>query len=147
MEGIVMTAIRLIKKIKGKDKVKELENQYKTIENLKKIMETDEGNMLHELDLENWEYYFANPEEYLEEGKTVFVEKINLGELEFELMHLIKNKKPKSVSELAKLLNKKTSTISNKVNLLEKEGLIEIKSGTKNRKIPTFNYDKIEIPI
>ncbi|MCL2116587.1 MAG: MarR family transcriptional regulator [Methanobrevibacter sp.] len=142
-----MTAIRLIKKIKGKDKVKELENQYKTIENLKKIMETDEGNMLHELDLENWEYYFANPEEYLEEGKTVFVEKINLGELEFELMHLIKNKKPKSVSELAKLLNKKTSTISNKVNLLEKEGLIEIKSGTKNRKIPTFNYDKIEIPI
>jgi len=142
-----MTAIRMVRKIKGKDKVKDLENQYKTIENLKRIMATDEGNMLHELDLENWEYYGANPEEYLEEGKTIFVEGISLGELELELMHLIKNKKPKSVSELAKLLNKKTSTISNKVNLLEKEGLIELKSGTKNRKIPTFNYDKIEILI
>ena len=142
-----MTAIRMVRKIKGKDKVKDLENQYKTIENLKRIIETDEGNMLHELDLENWEYYRANPEEHLEEGKTIFVQGISLGELELELMHLIKNKKPKSVSELAKLLNKKTSTISNKVNLLEKEGLIELKNGTKNRKIPTFNYDKIEIPI
>jgi predicted transcriptional regulator len=62
-------------------------------------------------------------------------------------MHSIKNNKPKSVSELAKLVNKKTSTISNKVNLLEKEGLIELKEGSKNRKIPTVNYDKIEIAI
>jgi len=147
MGGIIITAIRMIRKIKGKEKIKELENQYKNIENLKRLLETDEGNMLHKLDLENWEYYLENPEEYLEEGKTIFVQGISLGELEFELMHLIKTKKPKSVSELAKLLNKKTSTISNKVNLLEKEGLIELKTGSKNRKIPIFNYDKLEIPI
>jgi hypothetical protein len=29
-------------------------------------METDEDNMLHELDLENWEYYLENPDENLE---------------------------------------------------------------------------------
>ena len=146
MGRVIMTAIRMVRKIQGKEKIKELENKYRNIENLKGIMETDEANMLHELDLENWEYYKINPEKYLEEGKTIFVEEIKLGKLEFDLIHSIKNKKPKSVSELAKLLNKKTSMISNKVNLLEKEGLIELKNGSKNRKIPIFNYDKIEIP-
>ncbi|MDR0911328.1 MAG: MarR family transcriptional regulator [Methanobrevibacter sp.] len=142
-----MVAIRMIKKIQGKDKIKELEQEYKNINNLKRILESDQGNMLHELDLENWEYYLENPEEYLEEGKTIFIDGINLGETELELMHHIKKQNPKSVSELANIVNKKVSTIATKVNNLEKEGLISFKYGSKNRKIPIINYDKIEIAI
>lgn len=141
-----MTAIKMVRKIKGKEKIQELQNKYKNIKNLKRIMETDEVNSSHQRDLDNWRYYRINPEEYLEIRKTIFIEGIKLGELELEMIHLIKNKKPKSVSELAKLLNKKTSMVSNKVNRLEKEGLIELKTGSKNRKIPIFVYDKIEIP-
>jgi DNA-binding MarR family transcriptional regulator len=142
-----MVAIRMIKKIQGKDKIKELENEYKNINNLKRILESDQSNMLHELDLENWEYYLKNPEEYLEEGKTIFIDEINLGETELELMHHIKKQNPNSISELANIVNKKVSTITTKVNNLEKEGLISFKYGSKNRKIPIINYDKIEIAI
>jgi DNA-binding Lrp family transcriptional regulator len=147
MGRIIMTAIRMIRKIQGKDKIKELEEKYKNLKNLKMILKIDEGNMLHQLDLENWEYYLENPEEYLEEGKTIFIEGISLGDLEFELMHYIKNEKPNSVSELAKLVNKETGAILNKVNLLEKNGLIRFKRGNKNRKIPIVEYDKLEIGI
>jgi hypothetical protein len=137
----------MVRKIQGKDKIKEFEKKYKNLKNLKMILETDEGNMLHQLDLENWEYSLENPEEYLEEGKTIFVEGLSLGDLEFELMHYIKNEKPNSVSELAKLINKEAGSISHKVNLLEKNGLISFKKGNKNRKIPIFEYDKLEIGI
>jgi hypothetical protein len=34
-----------------------------------------------------------------------------------------------------------------KVTILEKEWLIDIKNGTKNRKVPIFNFDKLEIAI
>ena len=34
-----------------------------------------------------------------------------------------------------------------KIKELEKQGLIELKNGTKNSKIPYLNYDKISIAI
>ncbi|MDR2623171.1 MAG: MarR family transcriptional regulator [Methanobrevibacter sp.] len=140
-----MTAIRMVRKIKGKEKVKEFEDKYKNLQNLQMILESEQGNMLHQLDLENWEHYLENPDEYLEEGKTIFVEGINLGELELDLMHNIKNKQPNSVSELARMVNREAGAISNKVNSLAKNGLISFKHGSKNRKIPILEYDKLEI--
>jgi predicted transcriptional regulator len=103
--------------------------------------------MLHELDLENWEYYIKKPNEELTEGKTIFVENLNLGDLEFELLQSIKNDSPTSISDLAKKINKEVSIVQKKVKILEQADLIGFKNGTKNRKIPIVNYDKIEIAI
>jgi DNA-binding MarR family transcriptional regulator len=147
MGGVVMTVIKMVRFVKGEDKIKELKEKYGSIENLKRILDSSEGDMLNELDLENWEHYSSNPEELLQEGKTVFVENLKLSSLDFELMHQIKNNSPASIKELASLLNKEVSTVQKKAKCLEKEGLIQFKLGSKNRRIPILNYDKLEIPI
>ncbi|GAA5818456.1 MAG: Pseudogene or repeat of winged helix-turn-helix transcriptional regulator [Methanobrevibacter sp. CfCl-M3] len=72
MGGVVMTVIKMVRFVKGEDKIKELKEKYGSIENLKRILDSSEGDMLNELDLENWEYYSSNPKELLREGKTVF---------------------------------------------------------------------------
>lgn len=49
--------------------------------------------------------------------------------------------------DLAILINKDVANIQKKIKNLEKEGLIILKEGSKNRKIPVVNYDKIEIEV
>jgi len=142
-----MIPLTMIRKIKGKDKIFELENTYGSLKNLKRKFAKDDENMLLYSDLEDWEYFMNHPEEELEEGKTVFIENMNIGQIEFEILKFIKNNQPKSISELAKLTNKEVSAVQKKVKLLEKEGIIKFKRGSKNRKIPVFNFDKLEIPI
>jgi len=142
-----MIPVTMIRKIKGKDKIFELENTYGSLKNLKRKFAKEDENMLLYSDLEDWEYFMNHPEEELEEGKTVFIENMNIGQIEFEILKFIKNNQPKSISELAKLTNKEVSAVQKKVKLLEKEGIINFESGSKNRKIPVFNFDKLEIPI
>jgi len=142
-----MIPVTMIRKIKGKDKIFELENTYGSLKNLKRKFAKDDENMLLYSDLEDWEYFMSHPEEELEEGKTVFIENMNIGQIEFEILKFIKNNQPKSINELAKLTNKEVSAVQKKVKLLEKEGIINFESGSKNRKIPVFNFDKLEIPI
>ncbi|KZX14453.1 HVO_A0114 family putative DNA-binding protein [Methanobrevibacter filiformis] len=142
-----MIPITMIRKIKGKNKIQELEKTYGTINNLKKLFKKDDENMLLYSDIEDWEYFINNPEEELEEGKTVFLENVSLGSIDLDLIKLIKNNDPKSISELAKLTNKDISNVQKKLNNLEKEGLLSFKQGLKNSKIPIVNYDKIEIAI
>ena len=142
-----MIPVTMIRKIKGKNKIFELENTYGSLKNLKRKFAKDDENMLLYSDLEDWEYFMSHPEEELEEGKTVFIENMNIGQIEFEILKFIKNNQPKSINELAKLTNKEVSAVQKKVKLLEKEGIINFESGSKNRKIPVFNFDKLEIPI
>ncbi|MGL6298511.1 MAG: MarR family transcriptional regulator [Methanobacteriaceae archaeon] len=142
-----MIPVTMVRKIKGMDKIRELEGKYGTFQNLKKLFDNDNGNMLLYSDMEDWEYFIEHPDEDLEEGKTIFLENVNMGQIELELIKLIKVKSPKSISELAKLINKDVSATQRKVNTLEKEGLIDFERGSKNRKIPIINYDKIEIAI
>lgn len=141
-----MIPLTIMRIVKGKDKIRELENKYGSLKNLKRKFEKDNENMLLYSDLEDWEYFLKHPDEEQEEGKTIFIEDINLGNKDFEIIKTIKDNSPNSISELAKLLNKETSFVQ-KVNLLEKEGLLDFKYGSKNRKIPLVNYDKIEIAI
>jgi len=142
-----MIPLTMIRKIKGKDKISELEKTYGSLKNLKRKFAKDDENMLLYSDLEDWEYFMNHPEEELEEGKTIFLETMNIGQIEFEILKFIKNNQPKSISELAKLTNKEVSAVQKKVKLLEKEGIINFVSGSKNRKMPVFNFDKLEIPI
>ncbi|MCL2114952.1 MAG: hypothetical protein FWH29_01890 [Methanobrevibacter sp.] len=60
-------------------------------------------------------------------------------------MDFIKNQKLQSIRELARFLDKDIIIIHPKIKELEKQGLIELKEGVKNSKIPYLNYDKIEI--
>ena len=142
-----MIPITTIKVIKGKEKIKELEKRYGSLKNIKRKFKNDNENMLLYSDLEDWKYFLKHPEEELEEGKTIFIEDINISKRDFELIKTIKDNNPNSISELAKLLNKEVSFVQKKVSVLKKEGLLDFKHGSKNRKIPIVNYDKIEIVI
>jgi DNA-binding MarR family transcriptional regulator len=141
-----MIPITMIRKITGKEKIKELKKEYGPIENLKQILETDAGNKLNQLDLENWEYYLDHQDEILNERKTIFVENLTLGDAEFALIHCIKKENPTSISDLAKKTNKEIKTVRRKLKLLEKAELLSIEKGLKNRKKPVVKYDALEIP-
>ncbi|MGL4669840.1 MAG: MarR family transcriptional regulator, partial [Methanobacteriaceae archaeon] len=120
-----MIAIRMIKKTIGRNIVDEYIKTYGSIENLKNVIKRDPDNIKTNYDLEEWEYYLKNPEEEVEDGKTIFRDHSSISMLELELMNFIKYENPQSISELAKLIHKDITTVQKKVTKLEKEGLIE----------------------
>ncbi|MDO5850657.1 MAG: MarR family transcriptional regulator [Methanobacteriaceae archaeon] len=142
-----MIEIRLIKQTNGKEIVKEYEEIYGSIDKLQRVFKNDPENMKLYTDLEDWEYFIKHPNEKVEDGRTLFTEEINLGSLELMLLSFIKDKNPKSIRELARLVHKDISSVQPKVKNLEKQGFITFKNGSKNRKIPTLNYDTISIKI
>jgi hypothetical protein len=138
--------ITLIKKQKGHEVIKEFISKYGTMEDLEKLYK-DTGNPLFLMDLENWNIFKDNPNETLTSGIARVTNKINVSDYELEILDFIKNQKPKSIRDLARLLDKDVRIVHPKVKELEKQGLIELVDGVKNSKIPVMNYDKIEIAI
>ena len=66
-----------------------------------------------------------------------------------ELLRAIRHKKPKSVYELAKLVNRSVDNVNNDVRFLEQLGFIEtekIKNG-RHKLMPSVDFDKIEIEL
>lgn len=63
------------------------------------------------------------------------------------LLQVIREKKPGSISELARLLNRSQSNVSNDVKYLEGIGLLEFeeKKGPVLQKKPVVNYDAVRI--
>ncbi|MDR0912696.1 MAG: MarR family transcriptional regulator [Methanobrevibacter sp.] len=143
-----MIKIKLTRKIKGKDLIKEFECGYGTLSYLKNIIEKGKGNMKLEMDLEDWEYFLEHPEEEMEQERIVYDENPSFNMIDLQILDIIKNEKPESMSKLATIMNKDISNITKKVNKLKERGFIEFKKGkSKNAKIPFFIYDKIEIAI
>jgi DNA-binding MarR family transcriptional regulator len=138
--------ISLIKKEKGYEVIKEFSKKYGSVNELERLYKKT-GNNLFLVDLENWKYLKKNPDEEIERGEIKVTNKITLSELELEILDFIKNEKPKSIRELARFLNKDIKSIHPKIKELEREGLIELKKGNKNSKIPYLNYDEIKIDI
>jgi predicted transcriptional regulator len=138
--------ISLIKEQSSEDYIKLMEKEYGTIEQLKEAFQKTKRSILH-TDLENWKYLLENPEETVTLGKTIFTDDLSLNEIDVELLNTIKEKNPKSIRELAKIIQKDISTIQPKIKKMEKEGLLKLEQGGKNSKIPVVNYDKIEIAI
>jgi predicted transcriptional regulator len=69
-----------------------------------------------------------------------------------KILTVIKEKHPKSIYELAKLLNRNLKNVADDVHYLAELGLIELEKGKSNGRekiIPLVNYDKIllEIPV
>jgi len=138
--------ITLIKKQKGHEAVKDYEKKYGSIKEAERLYKQT-ANPLFLVDLENWKYLKDNPDEEIESGITRVTNKLTLTDMELEILDFIKNEQPKSIRELARFLNKDIKSIHPKIKELEEEGLIELKKGTKNRKIPYLNYDEISITI
>ena len=65
------------------------------------------------------------------------------------LLQVIRGKKPESISELARLLNRSQPNVSNDVKYLEGIGLLELeeKKGSVSHKKPIVNYDAVRITV
>lgn len=65
------------------------------------------------------------------------------------LLHTIREKKPESITQLARFLNRSQSNVSNDVKYLEGIGLIEIEEtdDTVIHKKPIVNYDALRITV
>lgn len=64
------------------------------------------------------------------------------------LLHIIREKKPESISELARILDRKESNVHNDLTFLEGIGLLEIKKGRNHvKKIPVVDYDALHITV
>jgi DNA-binding Lrp family transcriptional regulator len=138
--------LTLIKEENGKKFIKDMEKTYGSIEELERLHEKT-NNALMYVDLENWKYFLKHPDKKIKRGETKFINKINLSDTEMEILNTIKHKQPQSINQLAKLINKDISTTHSKVKKMDKQGLLSLKEGNKNSKIPVINYDKIEIAI
>lgn len=66
-----------------------------------------------------------------------------------ELLHLIKEKQPKSLQELARLSGRDIKSIVIDIALLEELGLVDMKRKREGRResIPTVDYNKINLEI
>ncbi len=142
-----MIEIKLTRKIKGKNLTKEYEEVYGSIKKLENIFKKGKGDMKLQMDLENWKYFLEHPDEEIEQDKIIFTYKTKISMIDLELLNFIKYEKPKSITELAKYLEKDVANVQRKVDTLKKEGFLELEKGNRNSKIPVLNYDKIEIEI
>lgn len=74
-------------------------------------------------------------------SKTLTQERIRL-------LQVVKEKKPESISELARILKRKQSNVHLDVIYLEGLGLLELKEGDNHvKRIPTVGYDAMHIRI
>jgi predicted transcriptional regulator len=66
-----------------------------------------------------------------------------------ELLHIIKNKKPKSLQELARFAKRDMKSIVTDIKILEELELVDMKRKQDGRKesTPTVDYDKIDLEI
>ncbi|KZX12319.1 HVO_A0114 family putative DNA-binding protein [Methanobrevibacter curvatus] len=142
-----MIEIKLIKTITGKELNENYEKQYGSIQKLAKLLEKDSENMKLFSDLKDWKFFGENPEEKINDTTTIMTDTLALTNLEIELLNFIKNENPKSIRELARMVHEDVSNTHRKISKLHEEGLLQLKKGTKNSKIPYLAYDKIEIGI
>ena len=70
-----------------------------------------------------------------------------LTERRLEMLHVIKEKHPSSVYELAKILDRNIKNVTMDLEYLKEIGLVEIKRSKEKRErvIPEVNYDVIEL--
>ena len=93
--------ITLVKKQKGHEFIREMEETYKSLSELEKLFKRT-NNMKMYVDLENWKYYNQNPDEMIETTESLVTNKLSLSELDLIILNTIKHEKPKSMRDLAK---------------------------------------------
>ncbi|MDR3292255.1 MAG: hypothetical protein LBT10_08940, partial [Methanobrevibacter sp.] len=100
--------ISLIKELSSESFINEMKLKYGSIEKLKEAFEKIKRSILH-IDLENWKYLINNLNETIKIGERIFTENMTFGEIELEILTIIKKEAPKSISELSKIIHKDMS--------------------------------------
>jgi len=134
---IMKEVVLIIKnKIKTKEIIIKVESQEEFFNEQKKIFKDLDKGILPK---KRFSYSFEKLEEY---RKTLTQKRL-------ELLSVIRHKKPKSIYELSKMVNRNFKNVSDDINILKEVGLIEIKEKNTPRKviIPSVNFDKLRISI
>ena len=64
------------------------------------------------------------------------------------LLQIIRENRPESISELARMLKRKQSNVHNDLTFLEGVGLLELKEGKNHvKKVPVVDYDALHITV
>lgn len=66
-----------------------------------------------------------------------------------ELIKVIKRHKPKSIYQLAKIVNRDSKSVNTDLKLLSDLGMVDLKSKDKGREniVPSVDYEKIDVAI
>jgi len=95
-----------------------------------------------------------NKGEYKEEKKTASFENIKilrktLTPERIKLMSVIRHKKPKSIYELAKIVNRDRRAVITDINILNNLGFVELEKEHKVRDLvrPIVNFEKLNIGV
>ncbi|MCK9152287.1 hypothetical protein [Methanobacterium alcaliphilum] len=137
--------IQLMRKIKGKQLVMELQTEYGSIYKLEKLYDEDVDNLKLYTDLEDWKFYSENPEDILEDGKTIISDELDLGKLELQLIEIIKEKNPSSINELTEMIDSSIGFIFPKIYKLADWDVINLIPGQKKTLKPVLKYHEVII--
>ena len=77
--------ITLVKKQTGHEFIREMEETYKSLNELEKLFERT-NNMKMYVDLENWKYYKENPNEMIEITESLVTNKLSLSDLDLIIL-------------------------------------------------------------
>ena len=140
--------LKLVKEMTGEEFIQLLEKEYRSLDNLKRLIERDPENALYQLDLDDWKYHLEHPDEIVKQSQTLFVKDLKIELSDLELLDVIRKEHPNSIRALAKAINKDYKTVQPKIHKLAKGGLVKFEEGPKkNMKKPVVNYNKIEIEV
>jgi predicted transcriptional regulator len=118
-------------------KIKRIKIEIRSLDNaLKEAGEVFEKLSKGETVQKKTAIYFNN----LKEMRKVLTEK------RLELLKTIKDKKPASVYELARMVHRDIKNVLQDLSYLQELGLVEI-TETKDKKIPHVEYDKIALEV
>lgn len=122
--------------IKTKEIIIKVESQKEFFDRQKKIFkDLDKGIFPKKTS----SYSFERLEDY---KKTITQKRL-------ELLSVIKHKKPKSIYQLSKMVDRDFKNVSDDINILKEVGLIEIEKREIPKKtiIPSVNFDRLRISI
>lgn len=140
--------LKLVKEMTGEEFIQLLEKEYRSLDNLKRLIERDPENALYQLDLDDWKYHLEHPDEIVKQSETLFVKDLKIELSDLELLDVIRKEHPNSIRALARAINKDYKTVQPKIHKLAEGGLVKFEEGPKkNMKKPVVNYNKIEIEV
>lgn len=139
--------VTFLRKTTGREIVERLQETYGSCEKLERLYKSNPDNMKVYTDLNDYSYYTRNPEEAVEETRSIFLEKPWLDSLELELLDCIRNQKL-SPEELAgmKKVDQDDGVVYRKLEDLETKGLITFRK-VSGKKVPVLVYDTVTVEI
>lgn len=75
------------------------------------------------VDMENWGYYQEHPDEMSELSESLITDNISLSKLDLILLNVVKHKHPKSIRDVAKIMNKNFSNIRPRLKKIGRRGI------------------------